>query len=408
MAISLPGAQFTGIDLASVPVERGNQVIRDLGLSNVRLLQMDLLGIGEDLGEFDYIIAHGLYAWTPPVVRDKILAIARAHLSPNGIAFISYNAYPGGHLRKVLREAMLLHVGDAADPAVRLDRARCILQLFAAGRPEPDEFDRAFAAEAAEVMKRSQSSLFHDFLADIYEPVQLSEFVAHAAKHRLQYLADASALDSANPKLTAEVLAAVTKSTADRIEREQYLDMLRLRRFRQSLVCRAEVAIQDEWITPRAAGLFAASSAEETAEGQFTGQSGVTAKSNHPAVIAFLRKLIAVWPRAERLSPPEAEMAFKLFRGSMIDLRTTPGIAVRAGERPIASPLARYQAQSGDEEMSTLHHRSLPIGDERARHFLALLDGTRDHATLAREGAIKPEEVEALLGSLGRAAMLVG
>ncbi|MGH9591634.1 MAG: hypothetical protein ACRD5L_00980, partial [Bryobacteraceae bacterium] len=29
MAISLPGAQFTGIDLAAIPVERGNQVIRD-------------------------------------------------------------------------------------------------------------------------------------------------------------------------------------------------------------------------------------------------------------------------------------------------------------------------------------------------------------------------------------------
>jgi SAM-dependent methyltransferase len=407
MAISLPEAQFTGVDLAAVPVERGNQVIRDLGLSNVRLLQMDLLEMGEDLGEFDYIIAHGLYAWTPPAVRDKILAIARAHLSPNGIAFISYNAYSGGHLRKVLREAMLLHIGDAIDPAVRLERARGMLQLFALGRPEPDEFDQAFAAEAAEVLDRSESSLFHDYLAEIYEPAYLGDFVAHAGRHQLQYLADAGAMDSANPNLSPGVMEAVAKSAANRIEREQYLDILRLRRFRQSLVCRAEVAIEDEWITQRAVGMFAAAPAEETAEGQFTGRSGVTAKTDHPAVIAFLRKLIAIWPRAERVAPAEAEMALKLFHGSMIDLRTTPGIAGRAGERPTASPLARYQSQRGDEEMSSLMHMSLPVGGDKARAFLALLDGTRDRAALAREAGITAEEVETLLAALGRLAMLV-
>ncbi len=261
MAISLPDAQFTGIDLAAVPVERGSQVIRDLGLSNVRLLQMDLLDVGPSLGEFDYIIAHGLYAWTPPAVRDKILAIARAHLSPHGIAFISYNAQPGGYLRRVLRDAMLLHIGDAIDPAERLERARAMLQLLTVGRPEPDEFDRAVAAEAAEVLKRSESSLYHDFLSGIYEPVYISDFVAHPARHRkLRYLADAGAMDKARSESPPRSHGRGGPGATSRIEREQYLDNLRLRRFPAitQLLPRREVAIQEEWIPARArSGMFA-------------------------------------------------------------------------------------------------------------------------------------------------------
>ncbi len=108
MAVALPEAEFVGIDLAASPVERGRTMIEGLGLKNVRLLQKNLLDVDASFGTFDYIVANGIYAWTPPEVRDKLLAVARANLSPQGVAFISYNAYPGGHWRKLMREAMLI------------------------------------------------------------------------------------------------------------------------------------------------------------------------------------------------------------------------------------------------------------------------------------------------------------
>jgi len=407
MAVSLPEAQFTGIDLAALPVERGNQVIREVGLSNARLLQMDLVEAGKDLGEFDYIIAHGFYAWTPPPVRDKLLAIVREHLSPNGIAFISYNAYPGGHLRKTLREAMHLHMRDATDPAMRMELARSMLRLFTLGRPDPDEFDRAFATEAAAVLKLSDSALYHDYLSEAYEPIYLRDFVAHAARHQLQYLTDADLRDSANPNLSPEAMAAVAASATDRVERQQYLDILRLRRFRQTLLCHAGVAIQDEWDPARAVGLFVASPCEEIGEGKFAVPPGVEITTAHPGIVAFLRKLIGMWPEAAPLAPAEAAVALTLFRGDMVELRTTPGIAVRAGDSPAASALARYQAHAGHDQMSSLVHRSLQGGDDTTRRFLGLLDGTRDRAALVRDSGITKEEVETLLDSLGRVALLV-
>src|SRR5947199_7409508 len=42
MAVALPHAQFTGVELAPLPVVKGNKMIADIGLTNVRLLEMDL------------------------------------------------------------------------------------------------------------------------------------------------------------------------------------------------------------------------------------------------------------------------------------------------------------------------------------------------------------------------------
>src|SRR4051794_23365318 len=62
MAHALPGSVFTGIDLAAVPVGRGNALIQKTGLKNIRLMARDVTEGGPDLGQFDYIIAHGLYS----------------------------------------------------------------------------------------------------------------------------------------------------------------------------------------------------------------------------------------------------------------------------------------------------------------------------------------------------------
>ena len=62
IAATLPDATFVGFDYAARPIARAQRMARDLGLSNLRLLQLDLRDLPADLGGFDYIIAHGLYS----------------------------------------------------------------------------------------------------------------------------------------------------------------------------------------------------------------------------------------------------------------------------------------------------------------------------------------------------------
>jgi SAM-dependent methyltransferase len=104
MARELPQSEFFGIDSASRAIAQGKQTIDDLSLDNVWLQQLDLMEFAANDVAFDYIIAHGVYSWVPDPVRDRILAICSECLSQNGIAYVSYNAYPGGHIRDMVRE----------------------------------------------------------------------------------------------------------------------------------------------------------------------------------------------------------------------------------------------------------------------------------------------------------------
>jgi cyclopropane fatty-acyl-phospholipid synthase-like methyltransferase len=71
MAIGLPGSEFAGIDLAALPIARGRTMAAALGLKNVSLRQEDILQFSVCRGQYDYIIAHGIYSW----VRQLLLLL---------------------------------------------------------------------------------------------------------------------------------------------------------------------------------------------------------------------------------------------------------------------------------------------------------------------------------------------
>ena len=104
--------QNLGMDLAESAVATGRRCATQLGLDNIELVQGDLLTFDCPPAAFDYVIAHGLYSWVPAPVQSKILELIKRALSPNGVAYVSYNALPGGHFRLILRELMCFHTLD--------------------------------------------------------------------------------------------------------------------------------------------------------------------------------------------------------------------------------------------------------------------------------------------------------
>ena len=109
-AAAYPNASFVGIDYSSVQIDMGNQLISESGISNVKLMCMSIEEIDADLGEFDYIIAHGLLSWLPEHLHTKVFEICQQHLSANGLAYISFNAYPAWHFYEGLRKMMQFHI----------------------------------------------------------------------------------------------------------------------------------------------------------------------------------------------------------------------------------------------------------------------------------------------------------
>jgi predicted O-methyltransferase YrrM len=129
LAAALPDAQFLSFDLAPSAVARGAAMADRAGLTNVAVETLDILDAADRIapGSYDYIIAHGVYAWVPEPVRAATMALIGHALSPDGVAFVSYNALPGGHIRMVMREMLIHALRRVEGEQARIEAARAFL-----------------------------------------------------------------------------------------------------------------------------------------------------------------------------------------------------------------------------------------------------------------------------------------
>src|SRR5262245_7964121 len=178
LAEAHPQSQFVGIDLSPVQIEAGRQVARALGMTNLRLEAKSILDVEPEFGEFDYVIAHGVYSWVPALVRDKLMSICKKNLAPNGVAYISYNTYPGWHLRAGVRDMMNFHVQALDDPQKKVQQARALLDFMIENAPEPDGiWQRVMQDEANVVRPVGDYYLFHEHLEEENHPVYFYQFM---------------------------------------------------------------------------------------------------------------------------------------------------------------------------------------------------------------------------------------
>ena len=110
-------------------------------------------------------------SWVPPAAQDKILAICKHHLMPQGVAYISYNVYPGAHLRQMTREMMLFHARGSRGPREQVAQARELIRFLAESHAKADAYKAFLREELDRVATRSDESLYHDDLAEMNAPV---------------------------------------------------------------------------------------------------------------------------------------------------------------------------------------------------------------------------------------------
>jgi SAM-dependent methyltransferase len=436
MAAVLPDAKFLGVDLAAIPIAQAQRLSRDLHLTNIELRQMDILAIDPSAGEFDYIIAHGVYSWVPPQVSDKILAICSEHLAPGGVAYVSYNVFPGCHLRAIMRGMLEYQTRAVRDPELKLRHAYALLNFLAASNPKVP----ALREELNSIRSLDPSVVFHDDLAPVNHPVYFHQFMEHAGAHGLQFLSEAEYYSMQPVGFDSETVRTLKLLGAgDRVQEQQYLDFLKCRRFRQTLLCRREARLDPSPAVGRvtqcgiscparpASGemeLFA-DAAEE-----FRTDDGASMTTNNPFARAAIRFIAERWPLAVQFrdllngleempgiagkveSEAVADVLLKSYACGLLDLHLVPSrFTLEPGEKPRAFSVARLQAQSGSL-VTTLRHTTVEVGDLRGRRLISLLDGSRGRAALLRdlqtpEDASPPgaEDLERNLTGLSRLAL---
>jgi hypothetical protein len=423
LAASLPRSRCVGFDLAAGAVARARQRIARLGLANVDIEVADLARF-EPSTEYDYVIAHGVYSWVEPAVRDKLLRLVAASLGRDGVAFVSYNVYPGWHVAGMVREMMRYHTRGCADAAAQVEQARALLHLLAAAHDAGDAYGALLAAECARIAGHGAGHLLHDDLAATNDPVYFHEFVAHAARFGLAFVAEADFATMSDADVPEPARGRLEGLLGDPVQHGQYLDFVRCRRFRESLLRRADAPADGVLRPDRIRMLLAASAARPDAmpvdfaagvETQFRCGERASLKTDHPLAKAALLALNARWPQAmpfdellaaarARLgsrppAPDDAEALEQILLGAfalrMVELTADPWrCAARAGERPRAGACAQFDAVTGDT-VTTLAHRRARIDEPLALRLLALCDGSRDAAALAAALAIEGFDIDA-------------
>lgn len=421
MAEVYPQSTFHGIDRSRRQAAAGRRAARALGLANITLQQQDILAFSTAERRFDYILCHGVYSWVPEEVQARILQIAGDCLAPQGVAYVSFNTYPGWHLRGALRDMLRRHVGaqGRGKPEERIAKARALLRdlgaVFLQGERGPAH--AYLASEVRLLGAMDDAYLLYEHLVERNQPSYFADFAAAAARAGLQYLTDAETFRSF-PGHLGEEAEAVCQGL-DPIERQARLDLLDARFFRRALLCRDGVAVRRELRPAHLRPLYLFSRlrpmskrpqvlvgerGEEVGlhfhcEGQKRGVS-----AHHPLLQAALLQLYEHRPRGlpfpalcaaayEQVHGPGpgpgetprrlpraavqrlAKDLFELLALGYLDVGLgTPAYATVPGPRPRATALCRMQARRGDLGCTSLLHQSIEV-DDLDRLLLVQLDG---------------------------------
>jgi methyltransferase-like protein/predicted O-methyltransferase YrrM len=432
MAESLPGSKFVGLDFAANQIAVGHEAITELKLSNIHLLAMDLLEDTAELGRFDYIIAHGVLSWVPGPVRRRILQICSQHLAPNGIAYVSYNTLPGWHMLGALREMMLYRTRNEKNPDKKAKSARELIHFLSdtVGNDKNSsgtflgsygDMIRAycqFIEEQRQTDKGGNELMLHDELGLINKPFYFVEFMEMVRDNGLNYVAEAE-FSAVMPKdFSPEVIKQIQALAKDTIDAEQYMDFLRNRTFRQTLLCheanhvnravRPEMLIDKNFSFATKAQANGKSAFAAKTVAQYEASDGAVFSTDHPVTKAAWIHMIDKSPLAipftdlltqartmvygtQIISQKKADqdqlvLAANLlqafcYSSQLVELRVGKNLfQCRVSHRPLASPIARYQAK---KETRVINRRHEPVTlDSRIRHLVCCMDGTQNRKDL--------------------------
>ena len=426
MAYVLPNSEFVGIDNSQQQIAEGQREIESLGLKNIALKHLDILDMDGSLGQFDYIIAHGVFSWVPHAVQEKLLDACKDSLTPNGVAFVSYNAYPGWHMIGIIRDMMLYHTRDETDPQQQATMARQLLSFMAEALSDKEDAYGSFINMYANFLQgelrgdidSGNSVLLHDELETHNQPLYFWQFAERAAQHGLQYLGDAEFRTMMGSNLKPDVNKTLAQMSKSVIDIEQYMDFVRNRTLRQTLLCHQGIEVRRK-LSPEQLFTFRASShaktdamrdqvdVHSTSIERFRSNDGATLATDHPVTKAAMLHLAEVWPRSvpfdELLETATSLLGVKAghaerkdaqmlgtnllkaysYSSQLIELHTfEPHMVLDVSERPVASPTARLQAKKGKRVANLCHDRvSL---DEVDRFLIQYLDGSHDQAALVQ------------------------
>jgi len=434
IACALPHARCVGVDFSVPQIAQAETLGAESGISNARFICSDFKELDRS-SQYDYVIAHGLLSWIPPARHDELLSLCRDILAPGGLLYLSYNALPGWHHRRIVRDFLLQETADIDDVGEKVRTARSALAaLTETVRGLDWAYGQIIADENDNVGKLGDSYLAHDLLETHNTAFYFDDIVRAGETRDLFYVGEAG-FEAMIPDTYPPAIAEALKTIPDLHARERRLDFLTNRTFRESVFVKGHrPARQPDQRT--LAKLFVASPLQrkpgqgDTATAlAYQNPGGIEIAVDAGVAQQALDLLGAVYPEARSLEAILGHVQqnqgralehntimtlmstlFALYaRGLVYLYKSPPSVTAAIDLRPVTTALARVQAQRGSR-VTTMLLDNIEIDDADCRAVLPHLDGRHDRGALASflsdDGGNATARLETALTKLARAGLL--
>lgn len=407
LAERYPQATFLGIDLSPRSIEAATSEARALELTNVEFRPASLLAIASSLGQFDYIIAHGVYSWVDTDSRRRLLEICRDHLAPQGVAYVNYLTNPGWQPHSVLGAAMRYEGRGRSSWAERLAAGRQLAEFLRASLDTELPYVDWLGGALSPVLAQTDDYVRAQYLRPTHA-VYFREFLAEARAHSLEYLGDCTQGVRYTDYLHPQTERALDALMTDPLAKEQVRDILQNKGHRQTLLGHQGHSLERTLLIERARGLYLSArlvakeggaEIDAPAPTTFTGADGLSVTTPVPAMKAAIVHLANVWPGAVEFGElvdtvvdaaalargddvPQEEVQrlrinlLQCCSGGIIRMHgAAPSFVTRISDRPAVGRLARWRS-ARSEIVTNRKHEQVRL-DPVDRNLLQYLDGTR-------------------------------
>ena len=357
IAGSLPYSECIGIDPFAAQIEIAQMRADRSGISNVTYLPIGVSDLDRLEGKFDYIIAHGLFSWISDEHREDTLQLCFEKLNDHGLAYISFNTYPGWHQREIVRNLVcwqkrlldkrVISEDQKDKDAKLIKESRLALKFFSQNALKQDmKGCRELLAQIeTDISKFPDWYLAHEYLLEHNQPLYFERFLELIHAHQLTYLCDASSnVHLASHFLSAMSLRELHLMTDKPLDVEQGIDFLLNRTLRRAIITKRP---QEErqflcppyvWSEPSKEGvdrrlnqeLFVASPYKPMSE--INNISDVTSYGsqtipgeqmiiNQPAENVIMILLSTIWPDSlsiDQLMKQSAQLLFEFGREDLV------------------------------------------------------------------------------------------
>lgn len=361
--------EFTGLDASGRQIDTANACKTKLGLTNVHFVEGDFRSALDLLeGQFDIIMAHGVFSWVPDDARDAMLELCATQLSPNGILYLNYNAHPGWTVRGLVRDYLLQQTRHVASLEERAELCRQISARVISPLGEGEHaFTRLMTNEFRLVVDHHPAYIAHEYLSPVNRAYWRDEFFEVLRKSGFSYIADAD-FNCISNRITTEIADLMKQSDLADEAAENAADLMCYRQMQSPLLTHSPLQTRpcglDEF-----SGLYMASRlVPAESRGQhaiFLTPGGEEIEITDEHISRALKTLQPEWPRGRRIRSlfTDVEDVMEslefMLRNELIELR-----CVEPGEFGVAAePLNELERSLRNVSTSPWHTLTMHTGD---------------------------------------------